>query len=402
MNSKKIIEAVETTKNYLLNEPVVKEYLSIKDKIQKNEDLNSLKREIDSLKDALNAAKKGSKEYLDLYKKYYDKKTVYDAHPLVQNYHYLEKRGSSLAFRSKGYTRKMMIVVITGPTATHKSETAVRIAKKIDAEIVNGDAFQVYKELNVGVAKPSKELLETLPHHLYSYVSIKEEYSIYRYQKDLRAKIEMLQQANKNVVIVGGSMLYIRAGLYDYQLDENPSFDGQYHQQLENMSNIELYETLKNVDPLEASKIHLNNRRRLIRALEIYNQNGKTKSEIINAQKHEPIYPNVYFFSPSFIKEELYARSDERVDKMFANGLYEEATDLFKKYGCNLKALKAIGYKELVDVYHNKISLEEAKNAIKLNTRHYIKKQVTFLKYQFKNVNYYKTDMDILNVLMKD
>ncbi len=287
-----------------------------------------------------------------------------------------------------------MIIVILGPTATKKSETAFKLAKKIDAEIINGDAFQIYKELNIGVAKPPKKYFDEIPHHLFSFISIDEDYSIFNYQKDLREKIEEIQNRGKNIIIVGGSLLYIRSGLYDYKFS-NAKSDDKYRLYLESLDNKTLFELLKNKDEKEANKLHINNRRRLIRALEIINDTNEKKSSLIDKQKHKVIFPNTYFFSPIFNRSELYEIAEKRVDKMFKDGLVNEVDQLLKKHKFNLRALQAIGYKEIIHGLKNGYQLDETKEEIKKNTRNYIKRQITFLKHQFENINYYKDVEDI-------
>lgn len=292
-----------------------------------------------------------------------------------------------------------MIVVITGPTATGKSETAIKVAKHIDADILNGDAYQIYKELNIGVAKPSEEMLREVKHYLYSYFSIKDEYSIFQYQKDAREIIEDHIANNRNLVIVGGSMLYIRAAIFDYNLEENAAKLNYFDEKYASYSNEELHDILKNIDPKEADVLHPNNRRRVLRAIEIYELNGVRKSEIVDAQNHAPIYKDVYFFSPKYDRSELYEKANKRVDLMIEKGLVDEAYNLFDNYPNDLKSLQAIGYKELLLSYRKEIELPEAIELIKKNTRNYIKRQNTFVKHQFKDVYYYDNDEEILEAL---
>ena len=236
-----------------------------------------------------------------------------------------------------------------------KSETALEVAKNFNAEIVNGDAFQIYKEMNIGVAKPPVEYFSVIPHHLFSFVDVNHDYSIAEYQKDLRKTVGEILSRGKNVVIVGGSGLYIRSALYDYEFSEQPEIDMSKY---EKMDNEELHKELKKIDPKQAEIIHKNNRKRVLRAIEIYLTQGKTKSEIIESQEHKLIY-DAKFFVRNMDRDTLYSLIDKRVDKMIEQGLFNEVRDIFVKYGKNCKALQAIGYKELIPVAEGKYSLGE-------------------------------------------
>ena len=286
-----------------------------------------------------------------------------------------------------------MIYVIVGPTASGKSKLAISLAKHLNAEIVNADAFQVYKELNIGTAKITKEEQENIPHHLLSYVSIDTDYSVAVYQKDFRRVVDNLLKEGKDVVVVGGTGLYIRASLLDYTFDETEKIDMSKY---EVMDNDALYNELLKVDKESASKIHKNNRKRVMRALEIYLTSGETKSDIESKQEHKYIYDNVKIYNIDVDREVLYENINKRVDTMFDNGLVDEVKEILKNHSKNLKALEAIGYKEVISYLDNKLTLEECKELIKKNTRNYAKRQVTFFKHQFKTINV-KDFSDILN-----
>ena len=289
-----------------------------------------------------------------------------------------------------------MIIVITGPTCTGKSETALEVAKVFNAEIVNGDAFQCYKEMNIGVAKPPIEYFSIVPHHLFSFVGVNEDYTIAHYQKDLRNTIGEIFSREKNVIIVGGSGLYIRSALYDYTFSESTKVDLSNY---ESMSNEELHRELSKIDPNQAEAIHLNNRKRVLRAIEIYLSQGKTKSEIIDAQEHKLMY-DAKFFVREIDRDNLYTAINQRVDKMIDQGLFKEVKDLYDKYGETSKALQAIGYKELIPVIKGECSLETAIELVKKNSRNYAKRQFTFIKHQF-DVTFYKNTGDLLEILNK-
>lgn len=289
-----------------------------------------------------------------------------------------------------------MIIVITGPTCMGKSATALEVAKVFNAEIINGDAFQCYKEMNIGVAKPPVEYFDIIPHHLFSFVDVDHEYSIAEYQKNIRAKIDELLAQNKNIIIVGGSGLYIRSALYDYEFEESPVVDMSKYQ---NMTNEELHKILTDIDSKEAKKIHCNNRKRVLRAIEIYLAQGKTKSEVIDSQTHTLKY-DAKFYVRDMDREYLYSLINKRVDLMIEEGLLEEVKSLVEKYGPECKSLQAIGYKELVPVINGEISLEKGIEKIKQNSRNYAKRQVTYIKHQFP-VIYYKDTENLLEILKK-
>ena len=277
-----------------------------------------------------------------------------------------------------------------------KSETALEVAKRFNAEIINGDAFQCYKELDIGVAKPPKEYFSIVPHHLFSFVSITEDYSIADYQKDLRRTIQDISSRGKNIVIVGGSGLYIRSGLYDYEFAEQQKVDMSKYLE---MDNSELHKELERIDPKQAEIIHANNRKRVLRAIEIYLSLGKTKSEVIDEQNHKLIY-DAKFFVRDMKRDALYERINARVDDMLKWGLLNEVKTLLENYGENLKALQAIGYKELIPVIKGEYSLEKGVELVKKNSRNYAKRQVTFIKHQFPVVFYENTE-DLLGFLQK-
>lgn len=272
-----------------------------------------------------------------------------------------------------------------------KSETAFELAKKINAEIINGDSFQCYKEMEIGVAKPPKEYLKQIPHHLYSFVEPNHNYSIAEYQLNLRKKIEELNAKNKNIIIVGGSGLYIRSALYDYDFRENKDVDMSKYLAMDNRS---LHDELVKIDPDDAEKIHMNNRKRLLRAIEIFLSSGENKTSLISKQEHKPIY-DVKFFVRDVNRDDLYEKINKRVDKMVEDGLESEVRNLYVKYGYKPRAFQAIGYKELISYFKNELSFDKAIELIKKNTRNYAKRQLTYIRHQFP-VEYYKNTEDLL------
>jgi|LSQX01.3.fsa_nt_gb tRNA dimethylallyltransferase len=285
-----------------------------------------------------------------------------------------------------------MIYVITGPTNTGKDRIAIDLAKRIGGEIINADAFHVYKLLKIGTNKPEEDEFEGVNHHLFSYVDIDEEYSIARYQNDARTVIDSLISKNIPIIMLGGSGLYIKAALYDYRFYQEETIDMSKY---DHMNNDDLYATLKSFDQHSAQKIHPNNRKRVMRALEIYLSQGIKKSEI-PAHKDNLIYPAL-FFGVDFDRGDLYMRIMGRVHRMIMDGLFDEVKLLTKKYGSNLQALQAIGYKEAIEYLNGAYTEEETIEKIVTNTRHYAKRQMTFVRHQFV-VHWIKNVDDILRI----
>ncbi len=274
-----------------------------------------------------------------------------------------------------------MIYAILGPTCSGKSDFAEKLSLKYNAPIINFDAFQVYKELNKGTAKPSKKELDSGRYFLYDFVSIKEDYNVSRYQEEARLLLEKFK--DKDVVMVGGTGLYLKAALFDYKFLKEEKMDEGF---LQDVSNEELYRELLLIDKDDAIKIGVNNRKRLLRALYIYKIHNKSKSELNDNGKNTLLYKDVKFYGIDIDRALLYQRIDQRVDKMFEDGLEEEARSLFNNYDHSLRALQAIGYKEFLLSSNS----EEIKKMIKNNTHHYAKRQMTFFKHQFDNIEWIK------------
>lgn len=288
-----------------------------------------------------------------------------------------------------------MILVLTGPTGSGKTDMAISLAKKLSGAIINADAFQVYRELNIATAKPSEAQRLEVPHFLFDFVPISSSYSVYEYQADLRATIADLQEIHKPIIIAGGTGLYIRAGLYDYSFPEEKVVDLSVY---EKMDEDTLYAALQKMDPEEAKTIHPHNRIRVLRAIKVYLSSGKKKSEIKAEQKHQPIYDDVYFFGLNAERAPLYERVNQRVEEMFKAGLVEENRALYEKYGETPRAFQAIGVKELFPYFRGEKNLEECKEEIQKNTRHYVKRQETFFRHQF-DIHWITQEEEILDAI---
>lgn len=256
-----------------------------------------------------------------------------------------------------------MIIVIAGPTAVGKTKLSIELSKKFNAEIINSDSTQVYKKMDIATAKATKEEMEGIPHHLIDIKEYDEDYSIYDYQLDGRKKIDEILKKGKNVVIVGGSGLYIKALLYDYRFVNGKKDSEDY-------SIEELILRIKKIDP--NIKIDEKNKRRLERTL-INLENG-----LPVRNENKLLYENTIFIGLKADRKVLYDKINERTDEMFDMGLIEEAKYFYDKKKMT-KALKTvIGYKELFKYFDKEISLEEAKEEIKKNCRHYAKRQYTW------------------------
>ena len=278
-----------------------------------------------------------------------------------------------------------MIYAILGPTCSGKSDLAEKLSLKLNYPVINFDAFQVYKELDKGAAKPSKELLESGRYFLYGFRSVLEPYDVMNYQEDARNLLSKFN--NDNVILVGGTGLYLKALLFDYKFLEEEKMPDDF---LNDLSNEELYKKLLLIDKDDAIKIGPNNRKRLLRALYVYKIHGKSKTELNNNGKNNLLYSNVIFIGLNIERSLLYERINKRVDIMFDNGLEKEVNSLFSFYGNKLRAFQAIGYKE----FNNEGSIEEIKELIKKNTRNYAKRQMTFFKHQFENVKWFNSMKD--------
>jgi tRNA dimethylallyltransferase len=282
------------------------------------------------------------------------------------------------------------VIVIVGPTGVGKTRLSIELAKYFNSEVINGDSVQIYKELNVGSAKVTKEEMQGIRHHLLDFKNIEEDYTVYDYQKDLREKIEEFKERRITPIVAGGTGLYLKAALYDYKFEKE---NGENFNFYEGYTNEEVYSLLKEKDEKEAYKLHPNNRKRVVRALNVIENTGKRKSDMLENQRHEPIY-DVTFIGLTLPRDVLYERINKRVDTMIERGLLEETKALFDKYGDkDYKSLQAIGYKELFAYYRNEINYGEAVELIKKKSRNYAKRQYTWFNNQF-DVKWFSVDLE--------
>lgn len=271
-----------------------------------------------------------------------------------------------------------MIYVISGLTASGKSNAAIKLAQEIDAEIISADSVAVYKQLNIGSAKPTEYEQSLVRHHLINILDYKDPYSVADFQEQARDKIVEITNRGKQVIVVGGTGLYIKALLYDYRFEKE---NNQNYERFE--SNEVLYKELMSKDPIEAEKIHPNNRKRVIRALASYDYHGLTRSELTkNRQDKQIINAKVYFLYAD--REHIYERINQRVLEMFESGLEEEVIELYKQDRelFNYNSLQSIGYREFERYFCEEIGKFELISDIQRNTRRFAKRQMTWFKHQ--------------------
>ena len=275
------------------------------------------------------------------------------------------------------------IIVIVGPTGVGKTKLSIELAKKLNAEIINGDSVSIYKKLDIGSAKPTIEERENIPHHLIDIKEPDEEYSVYDYQQDVRKIIKDLSSKNKRIIIVGGTGLYIKAALYNYQFTK-----GTKTNTYDNLTNEELLEKINSYN--YNHNIHINNRKRLVRML-----NKLENNEVLTENKDECLYP-IQVIGLTAKRDIVYQRINDRVEEMLKKGLLEEVNSLKPYYKTSRVLNTAIGYKEFTKYFTKEKELTTVIEDIKKNSRHYAKRQYTFFNHQFKTV-WYETNFKDFN-----
>ncbi len=271
-----------------------------------------------------------------------------------------------------------MIIVITGPTGVGKTKLSVELAKKVNGEIINADSMQVYKGLDIGTAKIKESEKEGIPHYLFDICDVDRNYTIYDYQKDARNVISEIESRGKTPILVGGSGLYIKAALYDYEFIEE-----DFHSEFEDLSNEEI---LNEIRKDHETDIHVNNRKRLVREL------NKIKNGTKNSNKKNDKVYDFKLIGLTTDRDNLYKIIDNRVDKMVEEGLLREVKDLYDAKVRTKAIMTGIGYKELYKYFDGDLTLDESLNLIKKNSRNFAKRQYTFYNHQMDvkwfNVNF--------------
>ena len=289
-----------------------------------------------------------------------------------------------------------MTYVILGPTGIGKTKLAVDLANFFNCPIISCDAFQIYKDMDIGTGKITKNEEGFDRHYLINQVSPEEQYSVMQYQKDFREIYTTLLKENKNIIVCGGTGLYIKAALYDYVFETYNDDTSD----LEKMSNEELKNMLEKIDPESLKTIHVNNKKRLIQAISIARSCNITKSENIKKQDHKILFENVRFIFINPPRKNVYDSINIRVEKMFENGLVEEVKTLATQYHFSKTALQGIGYKEVMAYLNHQLTYEEMVAKLKLETRHYAKRQMTWFK-RNPSIKWCTQD-EIVNTIIQD
>ncbi len=277
------------------------------------------------------------------------------------------------------------LIILAGPTAVGKTSLSIRLAKETGGEIISADSMQVYRHMDIGSAKITKEEMEGVPHYLVDVLEPEEEFNVVRFQQMAKEAAERIWEKGKIPLVVGGTGFYIQALLYDIDFTENDG-DESYRRQLEQKASdeegaSELYEMLKAVDLKAAQEIHPRNIKRIVRALEFYHQTGKKISEHNETQRQKSSPYNYAYFVLTDERSRLYERIDQRVDLMMEQGLLDEVRYL-KERGVrkDSTAMQGLGYKELYAYLEGEYPLDEAVRIIKRDTRHFAKRQLTWFK----------------------
>ena len=291
---------------------------------------------------------------------------------------------------------KQNLLVIIGPTAVGKTKLSIEMAKRYNGEIISGDSMQIYRGMDIGTAKVTKNEMEGIPHYLIDIKEPSENFSVAEFQQLVRDRIDEIAQKGKLPIIVGGTGLYIQSVIYDYQFSDVPgdeSFRLKLEERVKEIGNEGLYKELVAVDPESASQIHPNNVRRVIRALEIFHLTGKTMHEYQSTQQRDLLY-NTALVGLTMDREKLYERINTRVDLMMDEGLLKEVNRLYQQGLRDCQSIQAIGYKEIYDYLDGKMSLEEAVKNLKQNSRRYAKRQLTWFRNKMDVQWYEMTDVN--------
>lgn len=287
------------------------------------------------------------------------------------------------------------IVIVAGPTASGKTAVGVEIAKTLTGEIISADSMQIYKYMNIGSAKPSQTEMQGIPHHLIDIISPQEDFSVALFRGMAGNRIDEIIDRNKLPIIVGGTGLYINSLTYNLDFTET-SIDVEYRAYLTNIAetkgNDYLHKMLENIDIKTYQRLFPNDVKRIIRALEIYKNTGKTMSEHQSEAKQKSTEYNIAYIGLTMDRQKLYDRINNRVDRMFDNGIIDEVKKLKEMgYSRNMTSMQGIGYKEIFDYLEGTSSIEELKNIIKQGSRNYAKRQLTWFR---RDERIYWVDID--------
>ncbi len=283
----------------------------------------------------------------------------------------------------KRMNEKHKVIVICGPTASGKTALSIELAKKINGEIVSADSMQIYKDMDIGTAKPTKQEMGEIKHYLLDFVSPEDRYSVAQYKQDAKNAIKEIINKGKTPIIVGGTGLYVDSLIYEIEYNDI-KLDEEYRKKLEKIAEEqgleELYKKAVEIDPEAMKKISQNDKKRIMRVLEIYNSTGKTKTEQEKESRKNPVEYDYRVFAINWDREILYQRINKRVDIMVEQGLIEEVKEILNKYDKFPTAMQGLGYKEVVDYLNGIYTKEEMIEKIKLETRRYAKRQLTWFR----------------------
>lgn len=276
------------------------------------------------------------------------------------------------------------VIVICGPTASGKTALSIELAKKVDGEIVSADSMQIYNEMSIGTAKPDEEEMQGIKHYLIGNVSPTRRYSVSDYKIDAMNSIKEILQKGKQPIVVGGTGLYVNSLIYGIDYPEIET-NLEYRKELEKIADEEglqyLYKKAEEIDREAMKNISVNDKKRIIRVLEIYKETGKTKTQLEKESRENGVPYEYHIFAIDMPREILYDRINKRVDIMIEKGLIKEVENLYRKYGDELcTSLQGIGYKEVIDYLNGKYTKEEMIDKIKMETRRYAKRQLTWFR----------------------
>lgn len=278
---------------------------------------------------------------------------------------------------------KPKVIVIGGPTASGKTALSIFLAKKINGEIISADSMQIYKDMNIGTAKPTVEEMDGIKHYLIDCVSPSVRYSVADFKKDATNAIEDILKKGKTPIVVGGTGLYIDSLIYGINYNEM-QVDLEYRAYLEKLAEEKgleyLYDLAKNIDEQAMSKISVNDKKRICRVLEVYKSTGKTKTELEKESRQKDVKYDFKVFAIDMERQILYDRINKRVDLMIDAGLIDEVNNLIKKYPDMPTAMQGLGYKEVVQYFEKKCTKEEMIEKIKQESRRYAKRQLTWFR----------------------
>ena len=283
----------------------------------------------------------------------------------------------------KRMNEKHKVIVICGPTASGKTALSIDLAKKINGEIVSADSMQIYKDMDIGTAKPTRQEMGEIKHYLLDFVSPEDRYSVAQYKQDAKKAIKEIINKGKTPIIVGGTGLYVDSLIYEIEYNDI-KLDEEYRKKLEKIAEEqgleELYKKAVEIDPEAMKKISQNDKKRIMRVLEIYHSTGKTKTEQEKESRKNPVEYDYRVFAINWDREILYQRINKRVDIMVDQGLIEEVKEILNKYDKFPTAMQGLGYKEVVDYLNGIYTKEEMIEKIKLETRRYAKRQLTWFR----------------------